>query len=527
MLLTLQPNWWGDWLLYHKVIFDGENKLIYIADEVTALTVKNDFYSSWKEWVQLRDNAKFLPAFRTIGGDPVGGGQYAGDIYFLINDWQIIVEQNVKVTGILYHDNASLEPFIIMPGGGITSTVSNLAFAYNTSGASSGPTAAEIRTEIDTNSTQLAAIRNNQWTVTERSQIRNRLGIDGTSLTPIAAPTLATYATQLSIQSDLNSLSVTGAATNAAATNFTLNSGVVITGDYNDTVALNGAEHVIADNALSLDIEYMFDIGLNAVPSSISIVGKAQPNQQTIIVSMWNYVTLAWDHIGNIEGSTNNKTYTFTLYKQFAGTAAGLIGDVRVRFTLDTPSVVVFTIDQLYVSYVNTIAPTGFSGHITSATNLLVRLGPEASSVDDYYVPSIMFVNHGTGFNQSAKVVGYIGSIRELQLELPMSTVLDVTSHITLSPWASTDVSIASIPVVASAVAAQTRVELTTELTHLMQIPTTGSLTTTQANMLLEMYNLLGLDPTIPLLVTQNSRVAGTINQNIYTDATQTIVTRV
>lgn len=527
MLLTLQPNWWDDWLLYHKVIFDGENKLIYIADEVTALTVKNDFYSSWKEWVQLRDNAKFLPAFRTIGGDPVGGGQYAGDIYFLINDWQIIVEQNVKVTGILYHDNASLEPFIIMPGGGITSTVSNLAFAYNTSGASSGPTAAEIRTEIDSNSTQLAAIRNNQWTITERSQIRNRLGIDGAALTPIAAPTLATYATQLSIQSDLNSLSVTGAATNSAAISFTLNDGIVTAGDYTSTEALNGTEHVITDNATLFDIEYMFDIGLNAVPSSISIIGRAHPNQQTVLVSMWNYVTLQWDHIGNIEGSTNNKTYTFTLFKQFTGSIAGLIGDVRVRFTTLAPSACTFTLDQLYVSYVNVIAPTGFSGHAVSATTTAIRLGPEASSVNGYYVPSIVFVNHGTGVNQSARVVGYIGSIRELQLEFPMSTVLDSTSHITLSPWASTDVSTASIPVIANAVAAQTRVELTTELTHLMQIPTTGSLTTTQANMLLEMYNLLGLDPTIPLLVTQNSRVAGTINQNIYTDATQTIVTRV
>ena len=46
---------------------------------------------------------------------------------------------------------------------------------------------------------------------------------------------------------------------------------------------------------------------------------------------------------------------------------------------------------------------------------------------------------------------------------------------------------------------------------------------------LLEMYNLLGLDPTKPLLVTQNARIAGSIQQSIVTnvDNHTTTVTRV
>lgn len=80
-----------------------------------------------------------------------------------------------------------------------------------------------------------------------------------------------------------------------------------------------------------------------------------------------------------------------------------------------------------------------------------------------------------------------------------------------------------------SGIASAVRTELTTELTHVMQIPTTsGSLTPTQTTMLLEMYNILGLDPTKPLTVTTTSRTAGPeIVQTITTNSTQTTVTRV
>ena len=77
---------------------------------------------------------------------------------------------------------------------------------------------------------------------------------------------------------------------------------------------------------------------------------------------------------------------------------------------------------------------------------------------------------------------------------------------------------------------ADIRTELEPELTHLMSLENqTSGLTPTQATMILEMYELLGLDPTKPLLVTSASRsVVGTnINQNIVSDSSQTIVTRV
>jgi hypothetical protein len=54
-----------------------------------------------------------------------------------------------------------------------------------------------------------------------------------------------------------------------------------------------------------------------------------------------------------------------------------------------------------------------------------------------------------------------------------------------------------------------------------------SSLTPSQATMLLEMYELLGLDPSKPLIVTETTRSAGAISQNIATSPSETVVSRV
>lgn len=131
MILT-EFMWSEDWLLYHKVVFDGENRLIIINPDESIISVKQDIYSSWKEWISLRDNMKYLPAVRTIGGDPVGGGKYAGDLYFLMNNWKVVVNHPVAIEGVLYDDSGT-SPYIITGSGGVTATVSNLAYAIATS----------------------------------------------------------------------------------------------------------------------------------------------------------------------------------------------------------------------------------------------------------------------------------------------------------------------------------------------------------------------------------------------------------
>lgn len=118
---------WGE----QKCAFDGINRRIIIHPTETQVDVKRDIYSAWKEWVQVRDNAKFLPAVRVIGGDPVGGGLAAGDIYFLMNGWKVVVDHKVTLTGTLYNDTAGESPYIILDGGGVTASVSNLAYAVS------------------------------------------------------------------------------------------------------------------------------------------------------------------------------------------------------------------------------------------------------------------------------------------------------------------------------------------------------------------------------------------------------------
>lgn len=100
-------GFWDLWALYHKVTFDGVNRIIYVNSEVTELDIKIDVYSNWKEWIKaLPENASWLPAIRGVGGDPTVVGEFAGDIYFLINGWKLFVDlTKVRITGALFSDD--------------------------------------------------------------------------------------------------------------------------------------------------------------------------------------------------------------------------------------------------------------------------------------------------------------------------------------------------------------------------------------------------------------------------------------
>ena len=106
MLATALNNW-DLWQNYHKVTFDGPNRIIRVNEGVTELDIKTDIYSDWKEWISsYSDNAVWPPAVRTVGGDPTVAGEFAGDIYFLINSWKLYIDlTKVKVTGVLFSDD--------------------------------------------------------------------------------------------------------------------------------------------------------------------------------------------------------------------------------------------------------------------------------------------------------------------------------------------------------------------------------------------------------------------------------------
>ena len=87
------------------ITFDPINRRIVLDSANVSVQY---IYSRWKEWVMQDDNAKYLSAFYTLGGDPLGGGLYVASYFFLMNGWRIrpmeanhtlILEGNVSVYG--------------------------------------------------------------------------------------------------------------------------------------------------------------------------------------------------------------------------------------------------------------------------------------------------------------------------------------------------------------------------------------------------------------------------------------------
>jgi len=128
--MTLAVFGWEDYwdlTLYHKVTFDGPNRLILINDGVTTIDIKTDLYSSWKHWLLNRDNAKYIQAMRGVGGDPTIQGRFLGSTFFLENGWKIRTwegDHRLTVEGNLFSSDGN-NPFV--PTIGNHNIVTNLS----------------------------------------------------------------------------------------------------------------------------------------------------------------------------------------------------------------------------------------------------------------------------------------------------------------------------------------------------------------------------------------------------------------
>lgn len=114
-----------------KVSFDGPNRLIIVNNGIFELDVETDIYSDWKEWSVIGDNGKYLPAVRTVGGDPTTAGLALGATFFLINGWRIRSwegDHRLQVAGNLYTEEGD-SPYVPVLGPytvTIESRISNL-----------------------------------------------------------------------------------------------------------------------------------------------------------------------------------------------------------------------------------------------------------------------------------------------------------------------------------------------------------------------------------------------------------------
>jgi hypothetical protein len=88
--------------------FDGHGKFIFVSEALPRLDLAQ-MYSRWKEWVRVEHgggdtNAKWLPAIRYSGYDPIPNG-FTGATFFMVNGWRVIYNPNTTaVDGVLYSE---------------------------------------------------------------------------------------------------------------------------------------------------------------------------------------------------------------------------------------------------------------------------------------------------------------------------------------------------------------------------------------------------------------------------------------
>lgn len=107
-----------------KFTVDTTSKLFIAKAGVTSFDVKIDLYSDGKEhWLTDATANKFDFPIRTIGGDSIGGGQFAGDLYFLRDGWKLRPDEadhTLTITGNLFLDAGETGELIVPTVGDYT-----------------------------------------------------------------------------------------------------------------------------------------------------------------------------------------------------------------------------------------------------------------------------------------------------------------------------------------------------------------------------------------------------------------------
>ncbi len=149
------------------VTFDGVNKKIILPSTGTY-DVGVNLYSDWKEWATTANNAKYLKAFDTTGGDPIGAGQSIAPYFFLRTDlgWVIKAPESdgdVILQGNLFPRDSG-DALFEQPTGDFTVLIQMQVSSQSISAGGSGFTAQDaarlldIQTRMDTKTNIKASI---------------------------------------------------------------------------------------------------------------------------------------------------------------------------------------------------------------------------------------------------------------------------------------------------------------------------------------------------------------------------------
>lgn len=164
-----------------KVVYDGSTYTIKVKSGVTDIDAKVDLYSDAKEdWVNQVDNLHHFPfPFVVIGGNSIGGGQFAPSYYFLQYPW--VIETNGD--GVLHtfglnlygsaEDGSSRDPFNVIAGDSLTNRVSDIPSSSGDSGVVVGDIECASRCPADIS----MDMKSNDLTV-QASQYKMRASLD-------------------------------------------------------------------------------------------------------------------------------------------------------------------------------------------------------------------------------------------------------------------------------------------------------------------------------------------------------------
>lgn len=117
-----------------------------------AFVTAREIYSRWCDWVALANNAIYLPAFRAVGGDDLGGGLFIPPYYFLENGWRVRpmeTDHTLTIDGNLFVDGGD-DPVVQTLGNYnvlVRTVVPVQAQGITTSG-STGPSAESIAAAV-------------------------------------------------------------------------------------------------------------------------------------------------------------------------------------------------------------------------------------------------------------------------------------------------------------------------------------------------------------------------------------------
>lgn len=142
-----------------SVTFDGTQKLIICNPGTVSLTAQG-LYSDWKEWVQSGQGINYLPAFEAIGGQPLPGGLFAGQTYFLVNNWKIkpqSANHRLAIIGNLYTSDGS-PATVSVPGYTIEISLNTSSQAQGIVTSGSSLTAGDVWSHADRSLTSTANI---------------------------------------------------------------------------------------------------------------------------------------------------------------------------------------------------------------------------------------------------------------------------------------------------------------------------------------------------------------------------------